>query len=71
MKVTKDTLIGEALKVHPDAIKVLMKYNMGCVACMGATGESIEQGAAMHGIDPEPIVKELNELLGEEEAQQQ
>jgi hybrid cluster-associated redox disulfide protein len=68
MKVTKETVIGEVLQAHPEAIKVLMKYNMGCVACMGATAESIEQGAAMHGIDPEPIVKELNELFGGEES---
>jgi hybrid cluster-associated redox disulfide protein len=68
MKVTKDTVIGEVLRAHPEAIRVLMKYNMGCVACMGATNESIEQGAAMHGIDPEPIVKELNELFGGAEA---
>ena len=68
MKVTKDTIIGEVLQAHPEAIKVLMKYNMGCVACMGATGESIEQGAAMHGIEPEAIVTELNELFGGEES---
>ncbi len=68
MKVTKETVIGEVLKAHPEAIRVLMKYNMGCVACMGATAESIEQGAVMHGIDPEPVVKELNELFGGEEA---
>ncbi len=71
MKVTKETVIGEVLRAHPEAIKVLMKYDMGCVACMGATNESIEQGAAMHGIDPEPIVKELNELFGGEESEKQ
>jgi hydroxylamine reductase len=68
MKVTKETIIGEVLRANPEAIKVLMKYNLGCVACMGATSESIEQGAAMHGIDPEPLVRELNELFGGEEA---
>jgi hybrid cluster-associated redox disulfide protein len=66
MEITKDTIIEEVLKAHPDAIQVLMKYNLGCVACMGATQESIEQGARMHGVDPEPIVKELNELMGEQ-----
>jgi hybrid cluster-associated redox disulfide protein len=69
MEVTKDTIIEDVLKSHPDAIQVLMKYNLGCVACMGATQESIEQGARMHGVDPEPIVKELNELFGEKQAE--
>jgi hybrid cluster-associated redox disulfide protein len=66
MEITKDTIIEEVLKSHPDAIQVFMKYNLGCIACMGATQESIEQGARMHGIDPEPIVKELNELFSKE-----
>ncbi len=66
MRVTKDTIIEDVLKAHPRAIEILMKHNLGCIACMGATQESIEMGARMHGIDPEPIVKELNELFGEE-----
>ena len=65
MQITKDTIIDEVLKAYPDAIRVFMKYNLGCIACMGATMESIEMGARMHGVDPEPIVKELNELFGE------
>jgi hybrid cluster-associated redox disulfide protein len=69
MEITKDTIIEDVLKAHPDAIQVLMKYNLGCVACMGATQESIEQGARMHGVDPEPLVKELNELFGEKQAE--
>ena len=70
MKVTKETIIEDVLRAHPRAIEVLMKHNMGCVACMGATQESLEQGARMHGIDPEPIVKELNELFGEQDQEE-
>jgi hybrid cluster-associated redox disulfide protein len=66
MKITKDTIIEDVLKAHPKAIEVLMKHNLGCIACMGATQESLEQGALMHGVDPEPIVKELNELFREQ-----
>jgi len=69
MKVTKDTIIEDVLKAHPKAVEILMKYNLGCIACMGATQESIEMGARMHGVDPEPIVKELNELFDEEKPQ--
>ena len=66
MKVSKDTIIEEVLKSHPRAIEVFMKHRLGCIACMGATQESIEQGARMHGVDPEPIVRELNELFAEQ-----
>ncbi|MFZ1947199.1 MAG: DUF1858 domain-containing protein [bacterium] len=65
MQVTKDTIIEDVLKAHPQAIRVFMKYNLGCIGCMGAAGESIEMGARMHGVEPEPLVKELNELFGE------
>jgi hybrid cluster-associated redox disulfide protein len=68
MQITKDTIIDDVLKNNPDAMRVFMKYNLGCIACMGATCESIEMGARMHGVDPEPIVKELNELFGEKTA---
>ena len=69
MEITKDTIIEDVLKAHPDAFQVLIKYNLGCVACMGATQESIEQGARMHGVDPEPLVKELNELFSAKKAE--
>jgi hybrid cluster-associated redox disulfide protein len=65
MQVTKDTIIADVLRANPESIRVFMKYDLGCIGCMGAAGESIEMGARMHGIDPEPLVKELNELFGE------
>jgi hybrid cluster-associated redox disulfide protein len=35
---------------------------MGCIGCMGAATETIENGAKMHDIDVEALLKELNEL---------
>ena len=59
----KDMVIGEALKVNPNAIKVIQKYfGQGCFTCPGMNMESISFGALMHNIDPEVVVKELNEL---------
>jgi hybrid cluster-associated redox disulfide protein len=62
-KFTKDTVIGDVLKENPKAIKVIEKYfGSGCFTCPGMKMESISFGALMHNIDPEVIVKELNEL---------
>lgn len=62
-KFTKDTVIGDVLKENPKAIKVIEKYfGSGCFTCPGMKMESISFGALMHNIDPEMIVKELNEL---------
>jgi hybrid cluster-associated redox disulfide protein len=62
-KFTKDTVIGDVLKENPKAVKVIEKYfGSGCFTCPGMKMESISFGALMHNIDPEVIVKELNEI---------
>jgi hybrid cluster-associated redox disulfide protein len=62
-KYTKDTIIGDVIKDNPKATKVIQKYfGQGCFTCPGMNMESISFGAMMHNIDPDTIVKELNEL---------
>ena len=64
-KFNKDMVIGEVLKINPNAIKVIQKYfGQGCFACPGMNMESVSFGAMMHNIDPEVVMKELNELEG-------
>jgi len=64
-KFNKDMVIGDILKANPGVIKVIEKYfGQGCFTCPGMKMESISFGAMMHNIDPEVIVKELNELEG-------
>lgn len=59
----QEMVIGEVLKAHPQAEKVIEKhFGQGCFTCPGMRMESISFGAMMHGIDPEVIVRELNEL---------
>ncbi len=62
-RFNKDMNIGEVIKAHPGAEKIIEKYfGNGCFTCPGINMESITFGATMHGIDPEVIIKELNEL---------
>jgi hybrid cluster-associated redox disulfide protein len=51
------------MRTHPDAVKVLQKHNLGCVGCMGAQNESLEQGANAHGLDVEVLLKDLNAVV--------
>lgn len=67
MVFTKEMSIYEALQAHPQARDVFIRHGMGCISCMGATMESIENGAAMHGIDPDAIVDDLSKLPEPEE----
>lgn len=59
--ITKKTTIIQVLRSHPFARDVFAKHGMGCIGCMGATTETLENGAKMHDIDLEALLKELNE----------
>ena len=63
--VTKDMAIIEVLRLHPQVREILAQHGMGCIGCMGATHESIENGAKMHNIDLDDLLRELNELLND------
>ncbi len=54
---TKDMSMMEALQADPRAREVFAAHGMGCVGCMGVSMESIEDGARMHGIDPETVLR--------------
>jgi hybrid cluster-associated redox disulfide protein len=63
--ITKDSIIGDVIKEVPGAEKVIEKYfGNGCFTCPGIRVESISFGSMMHNIDPEKVVKEINEMEG-------
>ena len=63
--ITKDTGIIEAVQNHPEILQVFAEYGLGCVGCMAARFESLEQGAAAHGIDIEALVADLNKAIAD------
>ncbi len=62
-RITKDMSFIQAIQAHPKAAEVLAKYDMGCIGCMGAAGETVEQGAMAHGVDADKLIEELNALF--------
>ena len=58
--ITKDMTFFEVMRTFPESVKVLQKHNLGCVGCMGAQNESLEQGANAHGLDVNELLKDLN-----------
>ena len=62
-KITKDMNIREVIENHPEVISVFQKYNMGCIGCIAASFEKISDIAAVHGIDVNKFVEELNEEM--------
>ncbi len=63
--ITRDSIIGDVIKTIPGAEEVIKKhFGNGCFTCPGINVESIAFGAAMHNLDPEVIVEEINNLKG-------
>lgn len=60
--ITKDSSIMEALRSHPQARAVFAKYGMSCTSCMGSSNETINNGAKMHAVNVDALLKELNAL---------
>ena len=65
-QITKDTMIGELLRVqeHIDSIaEVLFGIGMHCLGCTSSQMETIEQAAMVHGIEPQELVDRLNDVV--------
>ncbi|MCL2707951.1 MAG: DUF1858 domain-containing protein [Defluviitaleaceae bacterium] len=67
-KVEKEMLIGDIIRLDEGLIPILMRAGMHCVGCPSAQGESLEEAAAVHGMDADPIVEEMNLYLSEKGA---
>ncbi|PWM44008.1 MAG: disulfide oxidoreductase [Clostridiales bacterium] len=63
MEITKETLIGDILKINNDAADIFMEYGMHCLGCACARGESIEEACEVHGINVDELVQALNKKL--------
>lgn len=61
--VTKDMTFAQVMRMHPDVVKVLSRFNLGCIGCMGAQAETLEQGCAAHGLNVDEVVDAINALF--------
>lgn len=61
--IKKDMTIADLLKVAPKAMEVFFKHGMYCIGCPIASGETLEQAAQVHGLDPDEIIKEIKEAI--------
>ena len=66
-RVTKDTIIADVLKMDRETAPFFLNIGMHCLGCPSASGETIEQACAVHGVDPDKLVSDLNEFLESKE----
>lgn len=62
-KVTKDMIISDILKLDRGTVPILLNIGMHCLGCPSSSGESLEDACAIHGVNADEVVKELNEYL--------
>ena len=60
MKFSKDTKIGEILDNAPEKAEILLQAGMHCLGCPASQEETLEEACAVHGINVEELVEELN-----------
>ena len=68
MQVTKETLIGEMLRMDMNIAHLLMGAGMHCVGCPSAQMESLEEACMVHGINCDTLVSIINEYLEKKNA---
>lgn len=61
--ITKDDMIARVVRDHPETIAVFLRYGLHCVGCAMAQFDTIASGACTHGVNPEYLVRDLNEHI--------
>lgn len=61
--IDKDILIIDLLQKYPEAMEFLQQHGMGCSQCLGASRETLEEAAKVHGLDVETLLNDLNSFL--------
>ncbi|MBF0634726.1 MAG: DUF1858 domain-containing protein [Nitrospinae bacterium] len=63
---TAKTMVGRLIEVYPETKVVFEKhYGASCFTCPGQKTESVEQTAQMHGMAPQVILDEINQIIGD------
>ena len=63
MEITRDTCIGEIVENCPEAMPKFQEIGMHCMGCALASGETVEEACAAHGVDPDEFITELKAYL--------
>ena len=65
-QVTKTTMIGDLLRIDENVAPIILNIGMLCLGCPSSQMETIEEAAMVHGIDPDELVKTINDFLAKD-----
>ena len=61
--ITKTRSLAIFLDLDGSTAPFFLEMGMHCLGCPSARGESLEQACAVHGVDPDELVKKINAHL--------
>ena len=62
-KIEKEMSIIDVVQKYPQTAEVFRNFGMGCLGCIAARFENIEQGAMAHGIVVDDLIADLNKSV--------
>jgi len=63
MTVNKDMFISDVLNMNQGTIPIFLQNGLHCLGCAMASGETIEEACAVHGLDCDMLLNELNQFF--------
>ena len=63
MLITKQTTINEIIVAHPEAMRFFEGLQMSCGSCFAVKFDTLENGALMHGMDVDALIKQLEQFI--------
>jgi hybrid cluster-associated redox disulfide protein len=61
--ISKDMLIADIIRQHPESISIFKKFGLACNECQIANYADLGHGAQVHSIDIEALLTELNRVI--------
>ena len=61
--ISRDMRIAEVVRRYPETISILKNFGLDCNECQVADYADMEHGAAVHSIDIEVLLAELNRAI--------
>ena len=66
VQVSKETMIGDLLRIDQNVAPILLNIGMHCLGCPSSQMETIEEAAMVHGIDADELVQSINDFLAKD-----
>jgi hybrid cluster-associated redox disulfide protein len=58
--ITRNMIIADIIRQHPETLPVFKKYNLDCYECQIADLETLEHGAGVHKVGIDALIDALN-----------